>query len=59
MKKLTSSSHFIAALSEYMAWAVLGTSCAGVQILSETFLPERVINVSSLLSNCPATKANK
>lgn len=59
MKIPTSSSHFIAALSEYMACAVFGRSCAGVQILRDTFRPERVTNISSLLSNCPATKANK
>lgn len=56
---LTSSSHFMAALRESIAWAVFGTSCAGVQILRDTFLPEHVTKVSSLLTNCPATNANR
>ena len=56
---LTSSSHFMAALRLSIAWAVFGKSCAGVQILRDTFLPEHVTKVSSLLTNCPATNANK
>lgn len=59
MQVLTSSSHFMAAFREYMAWAVFGRSSAGVQIFRETCLPERVVNVSSLLTSCPATKANR
>uniref|UniRef100_A0A7C9ATJ5 Uncharacterized protein n=1 Tax=Opuntia streptacantha TaxID=393608 RepID=A0A7C9ATJ5_OPUST len=55
----TSSSHFIAALREYIACPVLGKSSGGVQILRETLRPDRVTNVSSLLSSFPATKANK
>lgn len=41
-RKLTSSSHFMAALREYIAWAVFGTSWAGVKILRATLRPEQV-----------------